>query len=469
MKGSTSRRAFVLLCALAVLATACSNSGSGNAKPATPASGAPGTTYTGTNFNTNVPVKAPGVTSTSINVGSLVSITNPVGGNYGLMNDGINAYFDFINSQGGIYGRKLKLTSKRDDQLSNDLNQAKALVTEDNVYAAFVAAQLFTGAPALAKAGIPSFGWNVNPEWAGPSNFFPTRAPYCFQGCTPLLHVLPWAVEQVHAHRVALLGYNIPASADATKANATAINRFGKDIGAQLVYDDTSLQFGQPDYSVEVAKMKAAHVDFVSTTLDANANVAIAKEMKRQGLIGKVTLFYPDLYDPVLIAKNADLFEGAIVDVPVLAPEHTPAPPAVQEYLDYAHAHGLLVTDMTEQGWAAARQLVDALKAAGPNFTWANLIGAWNQQKWYSNGGLVPPTDWTFQHHDPSTSISNRSSFECGNFVRVHNGKYVAIWDDGGAKPWVCFDGHQPDTWQAPVNVSFAGAPFQLSGVKTLP
>jgi ABC-type branched-subunit amino acid transport system substrate-binding protein len=463
------RRGFVLLCGAAVIAAACSNSGSGSAKPATSATGSPATVYRGNNFTQDIPVKAPGVSSTEIDVGSIVSITNPVGGNYGLMNDGIKAYFDLVNSRGGMYGRKLKLTSERDDQLSNDRNQAQALASHDNVYAAFMAAQLFTGAPVLAKAGIPTFGWNVNPEWAGPTNFYPTRAPYCFKGCTPLVHILPWAVAQVHAHRVALLGYDIPASADATEANATAMKLFGRDVGAQLVYKDTSLQFGQADYSVEVANMKAAHVDFLSTTLDANANVAIAKEMKRQGLIGKVTLLYPDLYDPVLIQNFADLFEGAIVDVPVLAPEHSPAPPAVQEYLDYTHAHGLLVTDMTEQGWAAARQFVDALKAAGPNFTWANLLNAWNQQTWYSNGGLVPPTNWTIQHKDPSVSVANRSPFECGNFVRVHDGKYVAIWDDGGSKPWVCFDGHQPDAWQVPVNVSFAGAPFQLSGVRTLP
>ena len=152
----------------------------------------------------------------------------------------------------------------------------------------------------------------------------------------------------------------------------------------------------------------------------------------------------------------------------IQAVEHQPPPPALQEYLDYAEAHNLKITEMTEQGWIAARQFVDALKAAGPNFTWANLVNAWNQQTWYSNGGLVPPIDWTKEHNDPAIP-ANRSPFECQNFVKIHNGAFVGIYDDGGAKPWVCFNGQKPDEWEAPVNLSFAGAPFKITDVQAQP
>ena len=135
----------------------------------------------------------------------------------------------------------------------------------------------------------------------------------------------------------------------------------------------------------------------------------------------------------------------------------------MQEYLAYANAHGMKITELTEEGWMAARQFVDALKAAGPNFTWANLTNAWNQQTWYSNGGLGIPIDWTRQHNDPASGVANVSQFECENFVRIHDGTFVGIYDAGGAKPWVCFNGQQPDQWQTPVNVSFAGEPFNIT------
>ena len=75
----------------------------------------------------NVPVDAPGVSDDEIRVGSITSITNPLGGNYGDMNEGIKGYFDLVNSQGGIYGRQLVLTSTRDDQLGNNQTEAEAL------------------------------------------------------------------------------------------------------------------------------------------------------------------------------------------------------------------------------------------------------------------------------------------------------------------------------------------------------
>ena len=53
--------------------------------------------------------------------------------------------------------------------------------------------------------------------------------------------------------------------------------------------------------------------------------------------------------------------------------------------------------------------------------------------------------------------------------MSIHNGAFVGIYDDGGAKPWVCFNGQQPDEWETPVNLSFAGAPFKITDVQTQP
>ena len=72
------------------------------------------TTYQGSDFTTNQPVTAQGVTDKEIKVASVTSITSVLGGQDAELNDGIDAYFGKINSEGGIWGRQLKLTSKRD-------------------------------------------------------------------------------------------------------------------------------------------------------------------------------------------------------------------------------------------------------------------------------------------------------------------------------------------------------------------
>jgi branched-chain amino acid transport system substrate-binding protein len=451
-------------CALALIMTACGNAHDNNGATGT-STGGPVTTFTGHNFSKHVTVDAPGVTANEIHVGSITSKTNPLGNDASLLNDGIEAYFNVVNASGGVWGRKLKLTSTRDDQTANNATETEALLAQDNVYAAFEASVLFTGASKLAAAGIPTFGWNINAEWAGPKNFFPNVAPICFAGCSNLTHILPWAVHQSGAHRVGVLAYNVAQSSDAMKGAIAAIQKFGRSVDARLVFSDLSLQFGQTDFSAQVAQLKAKHVDFLVTGLDFNGDYAVAKEMQRQGIVHDVTFLHPNLYNAEFVRQHADVFDGGIVLAGILAAEHTPAPPALQQYLDYARTHNVAITEMTEQGWLAARQFVEALKAAGPNFTWANLVSAWNQQQWFTNGGLAPPIDWRVQHNDPSKGVQYRSPFECANFVRIKNGRFVGIWDDGGTKPFVCANGRKPEERQTPVNVSFDGKPFEITDV----
>ncbi|MBO0882838.1 MAG: ABC transporter substrate-binding protein [Mycobacterium sp.] len=467
----TSRRggALCLFAVVALIAGACSNASSGSKGSSGQTSGGPVTTYAGTDFSKHQTVTAPGVTSTEIHVGSITSKTNPLGTNVGEFNDGLKGYFDTINAKGGVWGRKLKLTSERDDQTGQNTTATEAMLTQDNVYAVFEAVELMTGAPRLAAAGIPSFGWNINAEWAGPKNFFPNIAPICFNCSDGAFGRLgPWVAQQVHAHRVALLAYNVPQSADAAKGFATSFKQFGSDVGAQVVYEDTSLPFGGTDYSAQVSQMKSKGVDLLATAMDYNGDEAVAKEMQKQGISDKVTFVHPNLYDPAFVKANAKDLEGGIVFVDIDAFEHNPQNAAVKQFVDYAGAHGLKLDEITAQGWIAGLQFVSALKAAGPNFTWANLTNAWNTEKWYTAGGWVAPIDWTFQHTDPAKGPAYQSQFrECANFVRIHSGKFEPIWDAGGSKPWVCFNGQKPNVWQKPVNLSFAtNKPFNIAAVQ---
>jgi ABC-type branched-subunit amino acid transport system substrate-binding protein len=465
---SARSRAICLVTALVVVLTACSNSGSSKSSPNT-TSGGPVTTNAGNDLTKNVPVKASGVSSTEIHVGSIISKTNPTGEDFTVFNDGIKAYFDVVNSAGGIYGRKLKLTSERDDQTGNNLNQTQAMLSEDNVYAVFEAAELMTGAKLLQKKGIPTFGWNMQADWAGPPNFYPNIAPLCFSCNNPYPHMAPYVAMQTHTHRVGLIAYSVPQSSDACNGFARAFKQYGSSVDATVVYSDASLAFGASDYSAQVSQLKAKNVDFLATCLDGNGDIAVAKEMKRQGILDKVVFFHPNLYDAQLVKQNADVLEGGIVLVgEELAVENQPAIAPVQTFLDYAHAHNVPITELTIQGWLAALQFVNALKAAGPDFTWANLVGAWNQQTWYTGGGWIPAIDWTKNHGNPA-NVANRSQFECVNYVKIVNGAFVPVWNGGGTKPWVCFDGHNPTVWQTPVNVSFTGEPFTMAEAQKSP
>lgn len=465
MKRRTRRHAFALSVAIAVLATGCANADDdGDAAPQTTDANGTGTTSGGDDFSENVPVDAPGVSDTEIRVGSVTTKTSPLGGQEGRLNDGIKAYFDLVNSQGGIYGRQLRLAVERDDQLANNATEVEALLAQDDVYAAFIATNLFTGAARLAEAGIPTFGWNINAEWAGPENFFPNIAPICFEGCPLLPHALPTLVREAGAKRVAVLGYDVPQSEGCVNGNLDTMRMFGPEVGAEVVFSDDALTYGQTDFSAQVAQMKQKDVDFLVTCVDFNADFAIATEMARQGIRDQVTFYHPNMYNHEFVRENGELLEGDIMLAQITAMEHEPRPDAIQEFVDYAEEHDLTVTELTMQGWIAARQFVDALKAAGPEFTWDNLISAWNRQTWYTAGGWVPPIDWTRQHTDPGEGAEFRSDFECANFVQVRDGEFTSYLAEPG-KPWLCWDGRRLDEWQEPVNVAFDGEPFELADV----
>ena len=118
--------------------------------------------------HTFMPIEGvPGVNDDEIKVTSIVTISNnTLGTNIAAYNDGIEAYFNFINETGGIYGRELVLANKRDDGLFYNQAESLAMVEEDDSLAAFVATLLFFGADTLNDSGVPTFGWNIHNEFA---------------------------------------------------------------------------------------------------------------------------------------------------------------------------------------------------------------------------------------------------------------------------------------------------------------
>src|SRR5205814_4259861 len=143
-----------------------------------------------------------GITRTAIRVGGLAALTGPLGNQYAGIFDGVQAYFDMVNAQGGVNGRKLVLAEKLDDSSSGDINsqQAQALNERDKLFAVVgVATPNFGGGKYLGSNAVPTFGWNVNPEWSnGPSLFGEKGSFLDFTG--PGAGV-PYLVKQLHLSR----------------------------------------------------------------------------------------------------------------------------------------------------------------------------------------------------------------------------------------------------------------------------
>jgi ABC-type branched-subunit amino acid transport system substrate-binding protein len=417
--------------ALAVALSACGNSGDDDSSSGAD-NGGPATTAAKADLTKNVSVSAPGVTDDEIHVAVISSKTNPMNGKYAELADGMNAYFDMVNSNGGIYGRDLKITKERDDVIGlQNQEQVQASLAEDNVFATFLASLGFAGADELEAAGMPTFIWNIRPEMAGHDNVFANFGAICF-GCPG--QIGPYIAQQLKATKVGILAYGV---ANESKLCAEGIKKsFEQYPTAKVAFFDDTIGFAEPNLSAQVSQMKEDGVDFIQTCMDTNEVILLAKEMKKQGLDAIQQM--PNGYDAGLIAANADVLEGSLVIPSFVAFQNQPQIPEVKKYLSQMKKIHKDPVEVATIGWILADEFVTGLKLAGPEFTQKKVIDGLNTLTDYSDNGFIQPIDWTKQHEDPAKNPDAQGPLDCANFTQVKDGKFVPIWGQPG-KPWVCF------------------------------
>ena len=81
---------------------------------------------------------APGITATTITIGSHQPLTGPAAPGYSEIAPASTAYFDYVNAHGGVYGRKIVYKYLNDAyDPTTTASVVRQLVLQDNVYAMF--------------------------------------------------------------------------------------------------------------------------------------------------------------------------------------------------------------------------------------------------------------------------------------------------------------------------------------------
>src|SRR6516162_8641138 len=120
-------QAAATMTAAALGVAACSSSSSSSSSPSS-----------GSSSSAALTASAPGVTATTITIGSHQPLTGPVAPGYSEIAPASNAYFAYVNAHGGVYGRQI--VYKYLDDAYNPTQTAsvvRQLVLQDNVYAIF--------------------------------------------------------------------------------------------------------------------------------------------------------------------------------------------------------------------------------------------------------------------------------------------------------------------------------------------
>src|SRR5580658_9555676 len=88
--------------------------------------------------NAALTASAPGITPTTITIGSHQPLTGPAAPGYDEIAPASTAYFDYVNANGGIYGRKIIYKYLNDAyDPTTTASVVRQLVLQDNVYAIF--------------------------------------------------------------------------------------------------------------------------------------------------------------------------------------------------------------------------------------------------------------------------------------------------------------------------------------------
>ena len=379
----------------------------------------------------------PGVTPTTINVGGLAGITNPVGQPYASGFDGVQAYFDYVNARGGAFGHKFKIVARLDDEsrASQDVLAARTLVEEKHVFAVIpVVTQIFDAATYLAQKGVPTFGWNINAEWDLGPNLFGEKGSYiCFTCPNPAPAFIG---KELGLHTVAILAYSAPSSVTCAEGEAAGFEKYGFNVAVM----DTSLPFGFTDLGSDVDQMKSKGVQLVATCMDIGGEVNIAQALRRAGL-NDVKFYAPEGYDPATLAKYGNELNGMYFVIDFWPFEDARYSKSMQLFMRQMRALHKPINEQALAGWIDADLLYKGIKKAGPNFTQRSVVDAINTFNGYTADGLRPPVNWGFPDgHGPPNNQNNSvgvGTEACGAFLVAVNGKFVPQFGKP-AQPFLC-------------------------------
>jgi ABC-type branched-subunit amino acid transport system substrate-binding protein len=347
-----------------------------------------------------------------------IGYTGPLSGSLSLLGqgvrDGVDVYVQYINSIGGVNGRKLEFIAEDDGyEPMRTVAAAKKLAEQDKVVAL------------VGSAGTPNVAAIIA---YSQEQKLPIIAPYAFSH-TLTTPVKPYVFTTLPEVRIQadVLGAYLVKDLKQTKIAAIYQNDdFGQDAVAGL--DDrmkkanvplTKLPFdrGSTNFSGVVAQARQAGAEdvvFLGIPRDA---ALVMKEANKMGWKPQFS-GHNALGDPQTFAlAGTPLVEGAIA-VAVMEPLDSKKP-EVAEFI--ARQKQFMAktspTTYSMHGYNAARILVEALKKVQGEPTGEKIAASLEQIKGLQTG-LMGPITFGPDQHAGSQSVS---------FMRAKEGKWVIV------------------------------------------
>ncbi|SDX61070.1 amino acid/amide ABC transporter substrate-binding protein, HAAT family (TC 3.A.1.4.-) [Collimonas sp. OK242] len=327
-----------------------------------------------------------GVTDQKIVLGQSAAFSGPAAQLGIQMNAGAKAYFDSVNEQGGVYGRRIEIITA-DDKYEADLAAAntKRLIEKDDVFALFgyVGTPTSNAAlPIFTQAGVPFFAPVTGAQsLREPLNrqVFNIRAGY-FDETEHLVEKL----VNVGIKNIAVFYQNDAYG----RAGLEGVQRALKKMNVELV-EAATVERNSTDVKLAVSKILPKRPAAIIQISAYTSCAAYIKEMRKAGYTGQ---FYNVSFVGSLALSDALGKDGEGVVISQVVPfPWSSSIPVVAEYNKLMEKAGVKEANFSSlEGFIAAKVFVEGLKRAGKDLTRAKLVKALEtiNVKNYNGGGF---------------------------------------------------------------------------------
>ncbi len=408
------------------LLTACSSTNStsstasGSSKPPVPASA----------FQDHT-----GVTPTSVTIGNVSTL---LAGLFTGSLVGTEAYAAYVNSQGGVNGRKI-VVSSADDRFQGALNKDEVECVVQTDFASvggFSLEDSFSEPVIAANPGFPDITASLDPATERlPNNFSPVPTSNGWP-TGPLLYFKQKYPTKI-AHTATIIA-DLPSTELAWDSEKNAMQH----LGYRVLYDP-AMSPTTTDFTAQVVAMKSAGVQILFLEQEPeNYASAIFRDLSQQNFHPVVVLGAPS-YSRQLIdnAGGPRAVNGAYLEqaASLYLGEDAAQIPTITTFNSWVQkvSPGFTTDFFTLTGWLCGELFVEALRKAGTNPSRGSLLQALRRITEFDSGNLVPVsnpagkvpitcyllgqiTNGKFQRLDDPPVTSSTKGFRCnGTYYRA--------------------------------------------------
>ena len=338
-----------------------------------------------------------GVTDTTIKIGVMAPLTGS-GSSYSKAEIGLDAYYKWVNDQGGVNGRKIEtvLEDYACDS-TKGIAAVKKLIHQDKVFMLHgnsCSAVAMAIKPIVVETGIP---WVIAHAANGAISSPPTRNIFhgVPVGKTMGLAMGRFIVTKPGVTRVAVIQH----TDDWAKSYCGPATEFLASRNIKPVVE-VALERGQTDATAQTLRIKQANPDFVIACLYEAETAIFLKDARKFGLNAPVMgTAGTDLENTLKRVGDLDTVAGYYV--PHMYADNLDGP-RLKRFVDilkkYYPNESVTAFSLISMGGGAA--VVEALKRAGRDLTRDKFIAELDRTKDFDTGVLAGRITWSAADRD---------------------------------------------------------------------